>query len=142
MNLEERRMDERESFAIKNMKLLWLSDNVIENFKNGKIFFFGITGYPEELYKDSYCYKQVSLFESKYNSKVYAVIYSDLGFGACYSFLYIPGYKEDWQYLLMPGDGLRRFYCQAYVWNRSFPELSEFGNITVYAPGKQLKRLF
>lgn len=104
MNLEERRMDERESFAIKNMKLLWLSNDVIENFKNGKISFFGITGYPEELYKDSYCYKQVSLFESKYNSKVYAVIYSDLGFGACYSFLYIPGYKEDWQYLLMPGE--------------------------------------
>lgn len=132
---------EEKDLAIKNMNLLWLGSDIVENFKNGNITFLGRTGFPEVLYRDSYCCRKVVEFENKYNCIVYAVIHSDFGYGACYSFLYIPEYKEDWQYLIMPYESLRQFVCQAYVWNRSFSELSEFGSIIVYAPGKRLQRL-
>lgn len=134
-------LDNRKVYAIKNMNLLWLGNDIIEDFKNGKFTFFNRSGYPEPLFDTSYTFKKLKEIEIKFHCTVYAVIYSDHGYGSCYNFLFIPEESDDLPYLIMPNGYLRQFICYAYVWNRSFPELSEFGTVLVHAPGKQLKRL-
>ena len=53
--------------------------------------------------------------------------------------LYVPDYKSDWKYMLMPQKTM--FYVSAYVWNKSDDLCSEFGTIGIRSFGGGIKRI-
>ena len=82
---------------------------------------------------------KIKEFETQYNVLVYAVTHEYTNFGECYDFLYIPDYKSDWKYMLMPQKTM--FYVSAYVWNKSDDMCSEFGTIGIRSFGGGIKRV-
>ena len=90
-------------------------------------------------YQEPELMAKIKEFETQYNVLVYAVTHEYTDFGECYDFLYIPDYKSDWKYMLMPQKTM--FYVSAYVWNKSEDICSEFGTIGIRCFGGGIKRV-
>ena len=82
---------------------------------------------------------KIKEIEKTYNVLVYAVTHEYLEFGECYDFLYIPDYKNEWKYALLPQKDI--FYAYAYVWNKTDDNCSEFGTIGIRSFGGGIKRV-
>ena len=77
--------------------------------------------------------------EKEHNCTVYAITHEFTEMGEMWSFLLVPQYEEDWEYLVEHGRTMTSAY--AYVWNKDFEEFSEFGNIGVQCFGGGLQRV-
>lgn len=82
---------------------------------------------------------KIKTFEKKHNCLVYAVTHEYLEFGECYDFLYIPDYKEDWDFVLEHQGNM--YFALAYVWNKDCEWCSEFGTIGIRSFGGGIKRV-
>ena len=106
------------------------TDNKVCFFEN----FGGFWAYQEPELMD-----KIKEIEKTYNVLVYAVTHEYLEFGECYDFLYIPDYKNEWKYALIPQKDI--FYSYAYVWNKTDDFCSEFGTIGIRSFGGGIKRV-
>ena len=117
-------------------------DSITKKFiEEGSIYLFENERYQAvELSEDNPVYIKLREFERERNCKVYAVTHEFFSFGECYSFLYVPKYMEDWEYLIRPmQDSL--YYVQAYVWNKTDEYRSESGGVVIHSDGLILCRV-
>ena len=125
--------------AIELMQQLDIYKPYIRGFEaDNKVCFFenfgGFWAYQEPELMD-----KIKEIEKTYNVLVYAVTHEYLEFGECYDFLYIPDYKSEWKYALIPQKDI--FYSYAYVWNKTDDFCSEFGTIGIRPFGGGIKRV-
>lgn len=68
----------------------------------------------------------INNFEKKYDALVYAVQLTHFEFGECYSFFYVSGNPDDYDYDI---SDLKENYAYVYTWNKTDDYCSEFGTI-------------
>ena len=125
--------------AIELMNKLNIYKPYIRGFEtdNKVCFFENFGGFWA--YQEPELAAKIKEIEKTYNILVYAVTHEYLEFGECYDFFYIPDYKHEWKYALIPQKDI--FYSYAYVWNKNDDNCSEFGRIGVLSFGGGIKRV-
>ncbi len=126
VSLKEKRIE-----AIKRMNYLHIMPEAIEKFKNGEVLtseYFGI------LYDvNAETKKLIKEFEEENDVMVYHVIKGTYDFGdgekmIMDSLLYVSDEKEEWEY---DKEDMKQGYIMSYVYNETYPDLSEFGTVGV-----------
>ena len=125
--------------AIELMNKLNIYKPYIRGFEtdNKVCFFENFGGFWA--YQEPELAAKIKEIEKTYNILVYAVTHEYLEFGECYDFLYVPDYKSEWKYALIPQKDI--FYSYAYVWNKTDDFCSEFGTIGIRSFGGGIKRI-
>ena len=125
--------------AIELMNKLNIYKPYIRGFEtdNKVCFFENFGGFWA--YQEPELMAKIKEIEETHNILVYAVTHEYLEFGECYDFLYIPDYKNEWKYALIPQKDI--FYSYAYVWNKTDDNCSEFGTIGIRPFGGGIKRV-
>lgn len=113
--------------AIERMKLLKLSHNCINAFRNGKVWESEGYGALYEINDDEQ--KIVDEFEKENQGcKVYHMIHNVFEFGECYTILFVSKDESEWeQDKIDIGDG----YIFTYVKNIDYDYCSEFGSVAI-----------
>ena len=132
-------LEERKIKAIELMKNLDIYKPYIKGFKeNDEVCFFeGFGGFWA--WQDEELQSKIKELEEKYNCTVYAVTHEYSDFGELYDFLIVTDYKEEWDDLFTGFQG--GFYAFAYVWNKSYEDMSEFGTVAIQSFGGGIKRI-
>lgn len=86
-------------------------------------------------------YSKIKEIEKEYGVLVYAVTHEFTEFGECWSMLCISQNPESLMDYLDPIEGTKQFYAYAYVWNKTEPMFSEFGEVVVKSFGGGIKRI-
>lgn len=121
--------ENKKTEAINRMKALDLFDPCIKAFKNrDEVQLSEMTGGLYEFSRDEELNAKIKEFEEEYNALVYHVIHTYTNFGEMYSFLYVSDYKEEWE---MDNEDIQDNYAMSYVWNKDYPDFSEFGSIGI-----------
>lgn len=125
--------------AVELLKKLGVINEYVEDLKNdGKATLFEnyigfwVYQYPE-------LDEKLKWVERKYNAVVYAVTHEFAEFGEMYSFLIVPKYEDEWDYIVSR-EG-EYFTALAYVWNKSDDELSELGTILLKSENGGIRRV-
>lgn len=120
--LKEKQMAE----AIKRMKALGLYPAVIKEFEeDGKLNLSEYNGILFHLNDDE---KEMIKTWEQDECLVYHVIKSKTSFGLLYSLLYVSDTEEEWE---MDFEDIKEHCPFVYVVNKTVPEYSEFGSITI-----------
>ena len=132
-------IENKKQKAIELMNKLNIYKPYIHGFEtdNNVCFFENFGGFWA--YQEPELMDKIKEIEKTYNVLVYAVTHEYLEFGECYDFLYIPDYKNEWKYALIPQKDI--FYSYAYVWNKTDDFCSEFGTIGIRSFGGGIKRI-
>ena len=85
-------------------------------------------------------YSKIKEVERDYNVLVYGVTHEFLEFGECWSMLCVNKDAEEVTDCLVQNT-ISRFYAFAYVWNKTEPMFSEFGDIVVQSFGGGIRRV-
>ena len=132
--------EQQKAKAIEMLKKLDIYKPYIKGFEEeGRVCFyeryagFWVDQEPE-------IYAKMKEFEEKHNCTVYAITHEFMEFGECWDFLYVSQYTEDWEWICERCDNVS-FYAAAYVWNKDYPEDSEFGDIVVKTFGGGITRI-
>lgn len=83
---------------------------------------------------------KIKEIENKYNCIVYAITHEIVEFGELYDLLIVQKEKNEWEYSFYD-NGDKKFTVFAYVYNKSMPEFSEFGDIMVHSFGGGIRRI-
>ena len=117
--------------AIKRLKALEVMDDVLTAFVNDDIVYkseYLNRVFPAVLYHlDTTEQQIVSDFEKECEALVYHVQKVSTDFGDLYSLFYVSSERSEWK---ADNDDLADGYAFVYVYNASYPELSEFGSIS------------
>ena len=132
-------IEEKKQKALELMRKLNIYKPYIKGFEkdNEVCFFEGFGGFWA--YQEPELQEKIETFEKEHECLVYAVTHEYLEFGECYDFLYIPDYKEDWEFVLEHHGNM--YFALAYVWNKDFEWCSEFGTIVIRSFGGGIKRV-
>lgn len=132
-------IEQKKQKALELMKKLDIYKPYIKGFEkdNEVCFFEGFGGFWA--YQEPELMKKIKTFEKEHNCLVYAVTHEYLEFGECYDFLYIPDYKEDWDFVLENQGNM--YFALAYVWNKDDDNCSEFGTIVIRSFGGGISRI-
>ena len=132
-------IENKKQKAIELMQQLNIYKPYIRGFeKDNKVCFFENFG-GFWAYQEPELMAKIKEIEKTYKVLVYAVTHEYLEFGECYDLLYIPDYKSEWKYALLPQRNT--FYARAYVWNKTDDNCSEFGTIGIRSFGGGIKRI-
>lgn len=83
---------------------------------------------------------KIKEIETKHNCVVYAVTHEIVEFGELYDLLIVQQQNDEWGYSFYDNkDGT--YITFAYVYNKSIPEFSEFGDISVHSFGGGIRRI-
>ena len=83
---------------------------------------------------------KIKEIETKHDCVVYAVTHEIVEFGELYDLLIVQKQKNEWEYSFYDNqDGT--YIAFAYVYNKSIPEFSEFGDISVHSFGGGIRRI-
>ena len=119
---------EQEERALEFLAAMGVSKLFSDVVKNGdeKLarFFADFCDFPE---LEGYIRK----FEEKTGALVYYVTRENLGFGECFSLLYVSKYEEDWVIQTPRAVGEKQYIAFAWCWNVTRDDCSEFGSIVV-----------
>ena len=130
--------EERKIKAIELMKQLDIYKPYIEGFEQkNRVCFFENYGGFWAIQEPDVQNKMINL-QYEYDITIYAITHEYCEFGECYSFLYVNGYKEEWDYTLI-SEG-NEHYAFAYVWNKTDDSCSEFGTVAVKSLGGGIRR--
>ena len=117
--------------AIKRLKALEVMDEVLTAFVNDDIVYkseYLNRVFPAVLYHlDATEQQIVSDFEKECEALVYHIQKVSTDFGDLYSLFYVSSERSEWK---ADNDDLADGYAFVYVYNASYPELSEFGSIS------------
>lgn len=83
---------------------------------------------------------KIKEIENKHNCVVYAVTHEIVEFGELYDLLIVQKEEDEWEYSFYDNRD-NRYTAFAYVYNKSIPEFSEFGNIMVHSFGGGIRRI-
>lgn len=87
-------------------------------------------------------WNKIKEVENEYGCLVYAITHEITNLGEMWSMLCIPSEYESIEDILFPADSSnRKFYAFSYVWNKSWEDGSEFGDIVVQSAFGGLKRI-
>ena len=89
--------------------------------------------------EDSSLQKIVNEFEAKHNCIVYHIVHTFTDYGEMYSFLYVNYDDEEWE---LDKEDIKVNQCLAYVYNKTYPDLSEFGSIGIQRVAGGLIRIW
>ena len=130
---------EQKAKAIELLKTLDIYKPYIKGFEdNDEVCFFERFG-GYWINQETKAYAKMKEFEKTHECTVYAVTHEYLEFGECWSFLFVPKYKEDWTYMLRK---YKNTFCvMAYVWNSDCEWCSDMGDIEVRSFGGGLCRV-
>lgn len=126
--------------ATKLLKSLDIYEPYIEAFNSDReevCMFERYGGYYISQYSD--LLEKTKKLEEKYKFLVYAITHEHTEFGECYSFLYVPQNKAEWE-KIPEEDGI--FFPYVYVWNKDEDLFSEFGEIGVRCFGGGITRIY
>ena len=145
--------------AIELMKKLGMQSDYIKEFQEkDRVYCFGDC--PSWADEDPELNAKIKELEESYKCLVYAVTHEHTEFGECYSFLFGSNEEEDWEFLLQDYEGddyleevdiddildvavkPQKFIVAAYVWNKTYPYFSEFGDVGIQQVAGQLRRIF
>lgn len=130
---------ERKIKAIELMKELKIYKPYIDGFeKDNMVCFFEFFG-GFWAFQEPEIQQKLNDLEQEHDITIYAITHEMTAFGECYSFLYVNGYKEEWEYTL-EGEG-NEHYAFAYVWNKTDDWCSEFGTVAIKSYGGGIKRI-
>lgn len=134
-------IQEKKQKALELMKQLDICKDYVEIFKEKDIvtYFEQYIGYWA--FQEEDLMARIKAFEEKWNALVFAVTHEYAEFGECYSFLYIPDEKDEWDDIVMFYNTPNTYYAFAYVWNKDYDYDSEFGSILVKTRFGGLKRV-
>lgn len=117
--------------AIKRLKALEVMDEVLTAFVNDDIVYkseYLNRVFPAVLYYLDTTEQQIVFdFEKECEALVYHVQKVSTDFGDLYSLFYVSSERSEWK---ADNDDLADGYAFVYVYNASYPELSEFGSIS------------
>ena len=121
--------------AVARMKILKLHENPIKEFKKeGKLNYSDFQGYLFWLEEDTASrvpkevFDALHSFEERTGCLVYHVVQSFTEVGTMWSFLYVGKDTDEWAF---EREDLENGLLYAYVYNSTYPELSELGSIMV-----------
>ena len=86
-------------------------------------------------------YEKVKEVERDYNVLVYAITHEFTNIGETWSMLCISQNPESIDDYIMKADKSNQFYAHSYVWNKTYPDCSEFGDIVVQSYGGGIRRV-
>lgn len=120
--------------AIKRLNKLGLMKEVIDAFKEGKIYYSERQNsqFPATLFyleNEPKYVEMVKKFEEENGYKVYHVIKTSTNFGEILDFLFVSTYEEDWEYEIEEYNGT--FYVMSMANNLTDDSCSDMGTITV-----------
>lgn len=98
--------------------------------KNDVCFFERYGGYWA--WQEEEVLKKIKELEERFGFLVYAITHEYTGFGECWSFIYVSQYEEEQEWCLQECGG-NTYIVPAYVWNKSYEEISEPGDISISA---------
>lgn len=121
--------------AIARMKILKMRENTIRDLETkGIINYSDYHGFQFWFKKDAASripgevFDELKSFEERTGYLVYHVIQSLTGIGTMWSLLYISKDADEWEF---EKKELENGFLYAYVYNSTYPELSEAGSIMV-----------
>lgn len=121
--------------AIARMKILKMHKNTIKEFETeGKLNYSDPQGFLFWFEEDAASsipkkvFDELKSFEERTGYLVYHVIQSLTGIGTMWSLLYISKDADEWEF---EKKDLENGFLYAYVYNSTYPELSEAGSIMV-----------
>lgn len=83
---------------------------------------------------------KIKEIEAKHDCVVYAVTHEIVEFGELYDLLIVQKQENEWDYSFYD-NGNKQYTAFAYVYNKSIPEFSEFGDISVHSFGGGIRRI-
>lgn len=121
-----RNIKEARAEAEKRLKVLNVHENVLNEFKKGKLNRSELMGALHWLNDEEKA--MVKEFEKEHVAIVYHVIHQFTNIGELYNLLYVSLDDSEWG---LDFEDLTEGYALAYVINKSMPHCSEFGTIGV-----------
>lgn len=121
-----RSIDEARAEAVKRLEVLKVHENVLNEFKEGKLNKSENMGALYWLNHEEQA--MVEAFEKEHVAIVYHVIHQFTNIGEMYNLLYVNLDDSEWE---LDHEDLKEEQALAYVINKTMLDCSEFGNIGV-----------
>ena len=132
---------QQKEIAIKCMEKLDIYKPYITKFKSKAgipCFFENFAGFYVD--QEPAIYEKVKEVEREYGCLVYAITHEVTDLGETWSMLCIPQSTDSIEDVL-GSFNQREYYAFSYVWNKTNPIFSEFGDIVVKSFGGGIKRI-
>ena len=125
--------------AVQCLKTLDIYKPYIRRFEKDSTpcFFEGFGGFYAD--QESELWNKIKEVQEEFGVLVYAITHERLEFGECWSMLCVSSSSEDIDDCLQPDGNIN--YAFAYVWNKSCPDCSEFGDVIVKSFGGGIIRI-
>ena len=134
-------MNLQKELAIKCMEKLDIYKPYINKFKSEKTmpcFYENFAGFWAD--QEPELWSKIKEIEKENSLLVYAITHEITNLGETWSMLCVPESAESLEDVI-GSFNQREYYAFAYVWNKSNPLFSEFGDIVIKAFGGGLKRI-
>ena len=131
----------QKELAIKCLEKLDIYKPYITKFKSAKTlpcFYENFAGFWAD--QEPELYAKVKELEEDHGCLVYAITHEVTDLGETWSMLCVPQSVEDVEDVLGPFNS-GEYYAFSYVWNKSNPIFSEFGDIVVMSRFGGIKRV-
>lgn len=136
--------EQQKTRALELMQKMGIYDPYIKAFeKNETITTFEHYGgfwTTEENGAEKDLLNKIKEIEAKHDCVVYAVTHEIVEFGELYDLLIVQKQENEWDYSFYD-NGNKQYTAFAYVYNKSIPEFSEFGDISVHSFGGGIRRI-
>lgn len=132
---------EQKELAVRCLEKLDIYKPYINKFKSKAgvpCFFENFAGFYVDQEPD--IYNKVKEIEEEYSCLVYAITHEITELGETWSMLCVPA-DNDGVEDVIGSFNQREYYAFSYVWNKSNPIFSEFGDIVVKSFGGGIKRI-
>ena len=134
--------NEQKEVAIKCLEILDIYKPYINKFKSKAgipCFFENFAGFYAD--QEPELYSKVKELEEAHSCLVYAITHEITDLGETWSMLCVPSDIEEGVDACLGRFNQREYYTFSYVWNKSNPMFSEFGDIVVKSFGGGIKRI-
>lgn len=132
----------QKEMAIQCLEMLDIYKPYIRKFKSKAgtpCFFENFGGFWVD--QEPELFSKIKEVEKDYGVLVYGVTHEFTEFGECWSMLCISQNPDSLIDYLDPIGSTGQYYAYAYVWNKTEPMFSEFGEIVVKSFGGGIKRV-
>lgn len=130
---------EQKENAIKNLNRIGSYKPYTRAFEKGVVTMY--EGYGGYYVEEDELLKKIKEIENKYGGTVYAVIHQITNIGELYTMLWT-GQAEDESGFDVEDYGTNMYYVRSYVWNKTYEDCSEFGDVVIQPALGGLIRLF
>lgn len=136
--------EQQKTRALELMQKMGIYDPYIKAFEKNEIIttfeHYGGFWTTEENGAEKDLLNKIREIEAKHNCLVYAITHEVVEFGELYDLLIVQKQENEWDYSFYD-NGNKQYTAFAYVYNKSVPEFSEFGDISVHSFGGGIRRI-